>query len=239
VYRTVGKYPQAIGLFRRNILPLTDSLTTERFGLHSLPSVLARVFSADCLSMIGEFEEGLVAWPRSSRDRRGCRSSLQHRGCLCRPDVGHLRKRDLGTAIPYIERGFDLCVRWGIGPWLRQLRAIRALADAPGGRLTDAGAVLQEVTTFERGVESTTMADLGRAFQLTGISMWRVRSPSAPCGRAGGHKHVLPSTRSRLSLTAEIRQAAPSAPQNRHNFGTVRTSEPVRRSLTARFYGAP
>jgi tetratricopeptide (TPR) repeat protein len=59
VHRTIGQYPEAIALFRRNVEALQGARTADRLGMHALPAVLSRGFLADSLSALGKFSEAV------------------------------------------------------------------------------------------------------------------------------------------------------------------------------------
>ena len=170
VYRTIGDYPPAIGLFRRKFVALEGPRASERLGLHSLPSVLARIFLTDCLSLIGEFEEGVLR----ARAALEIAEAVGHPFSIVGAYAGltwiHLRKGDFDTVVPALERGLSLSRTWSIGPWLAHLLCELCLAYARSGRVTDTRMILDEAvrSATSRMLFGTTMADLGQAAMLTG-----------------------------------------------------------------------
>jgi tetratricopeptide (TPR) repeat protein len=170
VYRTVGDYPQAIALFRRNVAATEGRRATERLGMHALPSVLSRGFLSDCLSLTGEFAEGAM----QGRDAQRIAEAAGHPFSIVSAYGAsvplYVRKGDLDIAIPLLIRALDLCRVWNVGIWVPQITAALGLAYALAGRRDEALVLLDEAVQqiSTRVFTGPTVADLSHAYLLTG-----------------------------------------------------------------------
>ena len=113
-YYALGDYPQAIALLRQNLVALEGTLLWERFGLPGLPSVTSRDTLARCLAQLGAFTEGLAHGEDSLR----IAEAINHPNSLivaCYV-IGHvyLYQGAWHQAIPWLERGLDVCRVWDI-----------------------------------------------------------------------------------------------------------------------------
>ncbi len=113
-YYGFGDYSQAIDLLRQNLVALDGALLQERFGLPGMPSVMSRDLLARCLAELGAFTEGLAHGEDSLR----IAEAVDHPNSLisaCR-GIGHvyLRKGEWHQAIPWLERGLEVCRVWDI-----------------------------------------------------------------------------------------------------------------------------
>ena len=167
VYRTQGDYLQATALFRSNISALDGPRMAERFGLHALPSVLARGFLADCLSLTGEFPEAAVHAGEALEIAEAVGHPYSIVSACGGPAPLHVRRGHLGTAVPLLERAVARCRTWGIGIWFPSIAAELALAYTMVGRIAEALAILEEVGG-EITTPGTIAADLSLAFLLAG-----------------------------------------------------------------------
>jgi class 3 adenylate cyclase/tetratricopeptide (TPR) repeat protein len=167
VYRTQGDYPQATALFRSNISALDGPQRAERFGMHALPSVLARGFLADCLSLTGDFLEAAVHAGEALEIAEAVGHPYSIMSACGGPAPLHIRRGHLGMAIPLLERAVARCRTWGIGIWFPTIAAELALAYAMVGRIAEALALLDEVGG-EVTTPATIAADLSQAFLLVG-----------------------------------------------------------------------
>jgi tetratricopeptide (TPR) repeat protein len=113
-YHALGDYPQAIALLRQNVVSLEGALLHERFGLPGLPSVMSRDILARCLAEVGAFTEGLARSQESLR----IAEAVDHPNSLMPAcySIGHvyLRQGAFHQAIPWLERGLEVCRVWDI-----------------------------------------------------------------------------------------------------------------------------
>ena len=113
-YYGLGDYPQAIDLLRQNLVSLEGALLRERFGLPGLPAVMSRDMLARCLAELGAFTEGLAHGEEGLR----IAEAVDHPNSLIQACYGigrvYLRKGEWHQAIPWLERGLDVCRVWDI-----------------------------------------------------------------------------------------------------------------------------
>jgi tetratricopeptide (TPR) repeat protein len=111
-YYGLGDYPRAIALLRQNVASLDGALFHERFGLPGLPAVLSRGLLARCLAELGAFTEGLARGEESLR----IAETVDHPNSLIDAcySIGRvsLHKGAWHQAIPWLERGLEICRVW-------------------------------------------------------------------------------------------------------------------------------
>ena len=141
----MGDYPQAIDLLRQTLVALEGPRLHERFGLPGLPSVMSRDILARCLAELGAFTEGLA----HSEDSLRMAEAVDHPQSLIPAcyGIGHvsLRQGAWPQAIPWLERGLEVCRVWDF-PLLFYVSSA-ALGDAYvlAGRVSDALPLLGEI----------------------------------------------------------------------------------------------
>ena len=153
--RSLGDYPRAVDLLRRNVALVQGDLRYETFGLAGLASVMSRSHLAWSLAELGEFDEAIERAEEGVRlaEAAGHVYSLAY-ACL---GLGGtlLRRGRLGAAQGVLERGLALCADVPVlfPPFAGDLALVRAL----GGRAAEAVTLAtQGVTRAER------MGRLGR-----------------------------------------------------------------------------
>ena len=107
-YHALGDYPQAIDLLRQNLVALEGTLLRERFGLPR-PPLQSREILARCLAELGAFTEGLAHGEECLR----IAEAINHPPSLIDACHGigsvYLRKSDVHQALPWLERGLEVC----------------------------------------------------------------------------------------------------------------------------------
>src|SRR5262249_813994 len=135
---------RAMELLRSNVESLAGDLIRERFGMAGFPAVLSRARLARCLAELGTFSEGIAHAEEALRIAEAVDhpTSLIHAylgvGCLA------LRKGDLPTAIPVLERCLDVCRVFNIRLWFPETAAALGGAYALAGRVAEALPLLEE-----------------------------------------------------------------------------------------------
>jgi class 3 adenylate cyclase/tetratricopeptide (TPR) repeat protein len=154
VYCTRGDYRQAITLLEKNVTSLTGDLLQERFGQVTIPSVMARTYLTLCLAELGTFTDGV----RLGTEAIHIAEAVNHPYSLTFAYFGvgllYLRKGELSTAIPILERGLQLCQTWNLPIRFPSIASTLGYAYALSGRIPGA------IPLLERAVEQT--ASLGR-----------------------------------------------------------------------------
>jgi class 3 adenylate cyclase/tetratricopeptide (TPR) repeat protein len=163
VYRTVGQYPEAMALFRQNVAALQGPVANERFGMHALPSVLARGFLADCLSSIGEFAEAIALAGEAVQIAESAGHPFSIVSGLALRGIVHVRKGDFEISAPILERGLQLAHASDIRSWDAPIVAGLALAYRASGRSADAEPLLDSMGDISTSAVTTWGADLGHA----------------------------------------------------------------------------
>jgi tetratricopeptide (TPR) repeat protein len=155
-YYALGDYPQAIALLQQNLVALEGTPLGERFGLPGLPSVTSRDTLARCLAQVGAFTEGLAHGEDSLR----IAEAVNHLNSLivaCYA-IGHvyLYKGAWPQAIPWLERGLDVCRVWDIPLLFYISSSTLGYAYVLSGRVSEALPLLeQSVSTDAVGYMSS------------------------------------------------------------------------------------
>jgi tetratricopeptide (TPR) repeat protein len=184
-YHTLGNYRQALELLRGNVESLAGDLICERFSMPGLPSVQSRDWLARCLAELGAFPEGLVHAEEAVR----VAEAVNHPNSLIHAYFGvgflSLRQRDLSTAIPVLERCFELCRLFNIRLQFPETTAALGCAYAFAGRVAEALPLLEQAE--QRGAALGTMGGqslrvgyLSEAYLLAG----RIEEAVQLAGRA-------------------------------------------------------
>src|SRR6266478_3846415 len=106
---SMGEFPAAIELARRNVALLQGDLARERFGMPLLPAVYSRTVLAWSLAELGSFPEGTEA----GREAIRIAETVDHPYTLVFACLGlgtvHLRRGDFKEAIVHLERAVRTC----------------------------------------------------------------------------------------------------------------------------------
>jgi tetratricopeptide (TPR) repeat protein len=148
-YYALGDYPQAIALLRQNLVSLDGALLREHFGLSALPAVLSRDLLARCLAEVGAFTEGLTHGEDSLR----IAETVDHPNSLIQACYGisrvYLRKGEFHQAIPWLERGLDVCRVWDIPLLFYIVSSTLGGAYVLSGRVSEALPLLEQSVAME------------------------------------------------------------------------------------------
>jgi class 3 adenylate cyclase/tetratricopeptide (TPR) repeat protein len=148
VYRSLGDYPRAIGFFRANVAALTGDRATDRLGLHAYPSILARVFLADCEANIGNFGEASQYACEAGEIADIVDHGLSRAAASSMLGSVRLQEGDVEAAIRDLERASSLCRTNSVNAWIKATLAQLCLAYALAGRTTDAQPLFEEATQW-------------------------------------------------------------------------------------------
>jgi tetratricopeptide (TPR) repeat protein len=148
VHYSLADYPRAAGLFQDTIAVLAGNRDTDRLGLHSYPSVLARIFLADCSSITGEFDDAEKRAQEAVELANVVDDEYSRAAAHCRLGSVHLRKGEIEAAIPALECAASLCRTYVVNSWMKGTLSSLCLAYALVGRITDAQPVLEEATRW-------------------------------------------------------------------------------------------
>jgi tetratricopeptide (TPR) repeat protein len=145
----LGDYPQAIDCLRQSLVSLEGALLWERFGLSAPPSVLSRDVLARCLAEVGAFAEGLA----HSEENLRIAEAVNHPNSLIQACYGishvYLRKVAFHQAIPWLERGLEVCKVWDIPLLFYLVSATLGYAYVLAGRVSDALPLLEQSVSTE------------------------------------------------------------------------------------------
>ena len=150
VYRSLGDYPRAIGFFRANIAALTGDRATDRLGLHAYPSILARVFLAECEAKIGNFGEASQCACEAVEIADIVDHGLSRAAASSTLGSVRLQEGEVEAAIRDLERAASLCRTNFVNAWITTALSQLCLAYALVGRTTDAQPLLEEATQWFR-----------------------------------------------------------------------------------------
>ncbi|HEX9408365.1 MAG TPA: adenylate/guanylate cyclase domain-containing protein [Methylomirabilota bacterium] len=106
---SMGEFPAAIELARRNVALLQGDLARERFGMPLLPAVYSRTVLAWSLAELGNFDEAAEA----GREAIRIAETVDHPYTLVFACLGlatvHLRRGEFQEAITHLERAVRTC----------------------------------------------------------------------------------------------------------------------------------
>ena len=149
-YEDLGDYRRASVILRRVVERLQGDRVYERFGLSSLPSVVARAHLMCCLAELGEFTEG------NDRGAEGIRiaEEVHDPHGLVNAEFGaatiRILRGEYPEALPGLERGLGLCQSSNLLLMFPRVAAALGFVYAQSGRLAEA------VPLLERAVEQAT-----------------------------------------------------------------------------------
>ena len=190
---SMGEFPAAIQLARRNVVLLQGNLAHELFGLPLLPAVYSRTVLAWSLAELGNFAEAAEI----AREAITIAEAVDHPYSLVFDCLGlgrtHLRRGDSAEATLHLERAVGAC-RTGDLPMMFALAAAPlASAYCLAGRPDAALALLEEAIEQAR--------TLGNPF-----GHWLSASGQAEAYlRSGRAAEALPLARSAVDLTRAIK----------------------------------
>jgi tetratricopeptide (TPR) repeat protein len=142
-YSVVGNYPEAISAARRNVSLLQGAMAREHFGSAPLPSVYSRTCLAWSLAELGEFAEGAAV----AREGLDIAEAAEHSVSLVYACLGvggvALRRGDLDTAVPTLERALALCHDADIPMFASMIAPSLTSAYVLAGRAKDALEMLE------------------------------------------------------------------------------------------------
>jgi class 3 adenylate cyclase/tetratricopeptide (TPR) repeat protein len=149
VYYGLGDYPQAIDCLRHNVASLEGALHREHFGLPGLPSVMSREISARCLAELGAFTEGLAHGEESLRIAEAVNHPLSVSQACYGIGYVHLHKGTLHQAIPWLERGLEVCRVWDMPLLFYLSSSILGYAYVLAGQVSEALPLLEQSVSTE------------------------------------------------------------------------------------------
>jgi tetratricopeptide (TPR) repeat protein len=155
---SLGKYPQAIAFYRRNVENLTGDLARECFEPGTVAAAASRGFLTLCLAECGEFAEGMATLVQAFEIAEG----VDHAYALLTAcwAVGHLNLRQgkLEAAMAALERGLRVGQERQIFLQVPRVTSTLGMAYALSGRLAEALPLLERggSNVLRRG-RSTTM----------------------------------------------------------------------------------
>ena len=157
-----GHYRQAAEVLRRNVDALPGNLMRERLGLPAFPSITSRERLIRCLAELGEFAEGV----RVGEEGMRLADEIDHATSFAAMCLGygtlHLRREDMATALPVLERGLDVARRGSIYVYVFSLAAAAGRAQAYLGRVKEGVGLATEFVN-----EATSrFSALGHSFRL-------------------------------------------------------------------------
>ena len=145
----LGDYPQAIDLLRQNLVALEGALLQERFGLPGLPSVMSRDILARCLAEVGRLHRRAGPRRRRPPDCRGRQSPPSLIEACHGIGYVYLHKGELHQAIPWLERGLEVCRVWDLPLLLYVSSSTLGYAYVLAGRVSDALPLLEQSVSTE------------------------------------------------------------------------------------------
>jgi class 3 adenylate cyclase/tetratricopeptide (TPR) repeat protein len=192
VYHDMGRYRQGAESFRRNVDALVGELSRERFGLPYVAAVHSRTWLVLCLAELGEFGEAMSR----AAEALQIAEVVEHPPSLISAYAGLgrvcLRRGDVATAIPTLERGLKLAQIWNIRLLIPMLAEGLGSAYAVSGRLAEGQPLLeyaleQHAAMRRTAGQSIRVASLGQARLLAGRADEAARLAERACALARTH----------------------------------------------------
>jgi class 3 adenylate cyclase/tetratricopeptide (TPR) repeat protein len=172
-YHVLGDHRRAMRLLRSNVESLAGDLLRERFGMAGLPAVISRAWLGRCFAELGAFPEGIAHGEEAVRIAEAVDHPLSLIHAYLSVGVLFLRKGDLSTAIPALERCLDLCRVSNVLLRFPETAAALGCAYACAGRVAEALPLLEQAG--QRGAAMGTTGGhalqvgyLGEAYLLAG-----------------------------------------------------------------------
>jgi class 3 adenylate cyclase/tetratricopeptide (TPR) repeat protein len=166
VFYDMGRFRAASDLLHRTVESVRAVSEHERFGLPYIVSVHSRTWLALCLAELGQFPEALELANQAMRiaEAAGHPSSLTSAHVA----VGrvHLRRGDMPSSLPILERGLELSRRWNIRLLFPFLAEALGLAYVYSGRVDDGLPLLREA----QAVHLAMRGGAGQAIRLVSLS---------------------------------------------------------------------
>jgi transcriptional regulator with AAA-type ATPase domain/tetratricopeptide (TPR) repeat protein len=192
-YEDLGDYRRASAILRKVVDRLQGDRVYERFGLSSLPSVVARAHLMCCLAELGEFTEARERGVEGSR----IAEEVSDPHGLVNAEFGaatiRILRGEFTEAIPGLERGLALCQSSNLLLMFPRVAAALGFVYARSGRLTEAiplleRAVEQATSLRLTNMQSTFLTWLGETCLLAGHLEDAVRLAEGALARAREQK---------------------------------------------------
>jgi len=145
-YYHLGDYPRARGCFSSNVAFLVGERRWAYFGLAGIPAVFSSNHLALCLMELGAFAEAGVHVAEALRMAEVVNQPFSLTVACHGAGVLALRRGDLRTAIPLLERGLALCQSGGVSSFLPALGVALGVAYALCGRMNETLPLLEQAT---------------------------------------------------------------------------------------------
>jgi class 3 adenylate cyclase/tetratricopeptide (TPR) repeat protein len=166
-YKQEGQYTKASEMLRRSVGNIDHQLRYERFGTAAVLSVTSRSHLVQCLTALGQFDDGIRVGDEGIRiaEEVNHPPSLIHVSCSV--GVLYLVKGDVELATSVLERAREICQTANVPVYLPLVSSRLGLAYAHAGRIPEAIAYLQD------GIEDLESA--GRLSFLSLSTVWLAR----------------------------------------------------------------
>ncbi len=139
----LGRFRTGAELLDRNVLTLTGTLATERFGFVSVCSVVSGSYLATCLTELGEYDKAEQA-ARQARDTAAAVGSAFDRIQADLALAGVSLMQGNADQVPLLESALSLCRSASVTVLLPRATSALALAYALDGRRLEALALATE-----------------------------------------------------------------------------------------------
>ncbi len=164
VYASLGDYRRAIDSNRRIVTSIQGDPVRQRSGQSSLLA-FSRTWLVWCLAELGEFAEGIARGEEGVRVAEAVDQPFDRILAYLGVGLLHLRKGDLHSAIPVLERGLQLCQSGNLPVWFPAIASPLGYAYALSGRIAEAIPLLERAAE-----ESTSMRGVGHALRVAHLS---------------------------------------------------------------------
>ena len=164
IHHSLGDYAAGARSGRDAVKLLGSDQLTMRLPIPSQPAVLARTWLVSCLVELGQFGEAAERADEALRLAEALGEPWSLADAALGLGVYGLRRSDPAEAARALERGIEICERYGITVWLSPLQSSLGYARALTGRAREG------VTLLEAALERTSAT--GLRFYRTLAEIW-------------------------------------------------------------------
>jgi class 3 adenylate cyclase/tetratricopeptide (TPR) repeat protein len=143
-YHSLGDYPRAIDILRKNVASLEGDLLYERIGLPYLPAVFSRTWLVWCMAERGEFAEGMIHGEESVRIAEAIAQPWDLMVAYRSVGLLHFYKGEFDQAMLLLERCHTLCQSGNLSTWLPLTVATLGAAYSLAGRTAESIPLLEQ-----------------------------------------------------------------------------------------------
>lgn len=143
IHHSLGDYAAGTRAGRDAVDLLGSHKLPMQLPIPSQPAVLARTWLVSCLIELGQFDEAAKCADEALRIAEALGEPWSRSDASLGLGVYHLRRSEPAAAARVLERGTDICQRYGIAVWLSPLQSSLGYAWALTGRTHEGVALIE------------------------------------------------------------------------------------------------